>query len=79
MHSLHCLIKQSLNIINILVTCGDEESLALLYRTPVTLVHLISKKHFILVRRAAPALKQGQVGLCRLYQVEDLLSLAKNK
>lgn len=56
-------------------TCRNEKCLSLLHRTLVALVHLVPKEHLILVRGAAPALKESQVGICWTDQVEDLLTL----
>lgn len=60
-------------------TCRNEKCLSLLHGTFIALVHLVPKKHLILVRGAAPALKESQIGICWADQVEDLLTLKQNR
>lgn len=60
-------------------TCRNEKCLSLLHRTLVAFVHLVPKEHLILVRGAAPALKESQVGICRADEIEDLLTLKQEE
>lgn len=64
--------RQELERLN---TCGYEERLALPDGAAITSVHLVPKKQLVLIGRAAPGFKEGQVGSSGTHQIEDLFSL----
>lgn len=61
------------------MTCRNEKCLSLLHRTLVALFHLVTKEHLVLIRGTAPTLKESQISICGADQVEDLLTLKKQK
>lgn len=59
-------------------TCRDEQGISLFDRALVTHINLVSKEHFVLVRRRTPPLKKRQVCRGGRNQVKDFLALERH-